>query len=96
MSFLFKIVAIQNLLNTYYMMNMLQWSSIKLGVYYVSQKVNNINRIENIIDKTDGLKINRCTVGINALLDKLIQLKTQITASAWRVDGKISIRKHNQ
>jgi hypothetical protein len=40
-------------------------------MYYVSQKVNNINTI----DKTNGLKINKCTVGVNALLDKLIQLK---------------------
>jgi hypothetical protein len=50
-------------------------------MYYLSQKVNNINTKENIMDKTNGLKINKLTVGVNALLDTLIQLKAQITAS---------------
>jgi len=45
-------------------------------------KVNNITTIGNIRDKTNGLKINKCTVGVNALLDIVIQLKTQITSSA--------------
>jgi len=72
-----NVLSIQNCSNSKFAQHLLHDGHAimildKIRIVLRITKVNNINTRENIIDKTNGLKINKCTVGANTLLDIVI------------------------